>query len=203
MLKIGVLSLQGAIEEHELALTQASQKLDLNVKLSRVILPEEIEEIDGIVMPGGESSAMILMGKKNGMLNALTQKLSKSLPAFGTCAGAILLSKRVRRNKQSPMTEGAFPLLDIDIRRNGYGRQAESFSTPLKIQDSSNHFHGVFIRAPVIEKIESKLEILSSFQNKPVLVKQDNLIACTFHPELTNDTRIHELFLKIVLQYAR
>lgn len=200
MIKIGVLALQGALEEHEKNLTKAANNLNLNLKLTRVILPHEIRDIDAIVMPGGESSAMILIGSKNGMLSALRDKLFNGLPALATCAGTILLSKRVLRNQNSPIIEGAFPILDIDILRNGYGRQAESFSTKMEIKNFDNFFHGIFIRAPVIQRIGEDVEILASLKDNPVLIQQDNILATTFHPELTEDTRIHESFLNLVNQ---
>ena len=198
MIKIGILSLQGAIEEHESSLQKAAEKMNIDIALSRVILPQEIENIDGIVMPGGESSAMILIGTRNGMLDALMKKLNNSLPAFGTCAGAILLTKKVRRTTSSSFMEGAFPLLNIEVLRNGYGRQAESFSTLLDIKIIENTFECIFIRAPVIQKINEGVKALAYFRDDPVLIQQDNLLVSTFHPELTNDSRIHEMFLKIV-----
>ena len=198
-LKIGILSLQGAIEEHERSIQNAADNLEIKIEVKRVILPSEIEDIDGLVMPGGESSAMILIGSKNGMLNAVKSKIIGGLPVFGTCAGAILLSRIVKRNQNSDSTEGAFPYLDIEILRNGYGRQVDSFSTMLILNDEEEPFEGIFIRAPKIKIIGNKVISHSKLKNDPVFIQEGKIIATTFHPELTDDSRIHELFLKLIV----
>ena len=198
-LKIGILSLQGAIEEHERSIQNAADNLEIKIEVKRVILPSEIEDIDGLVMPGGESSAMILIGSKNGMLNAVKSKIIEGLPVFGTCAGAILLSRIVKRNQNSDSTEGAFPYLDIEILRNGYGRQVDSFSTMLILNDEEEPFEGIFIRAPKIKIIGNKVISHSKLKNDPVFIQEGKIIATTFHPELTDDSRIHELFLKLIV----
>ncbi|MFV2015825.1 MAG: pyridoxal 5'-phosphate synthase glutaminase subunit PdxT [Candidatus Heimdallarchaeota archaeon] len=195
---VGILSLQGAIEEHEKLLITAAKKLNIELRTKRVILPKEIENIDGLIMPGGESTAMILIGSKNGMLDALRTKIKNGLPVFGTCAGAILLSNNVKRTENSESTKGAFPFLDIEILRNGYGRQADSFSTNLQINGNSEPFEGVFIRAPRINSIGEGVISYSSLRGDTVFFRQGNIMATTFHPELTNDTRIHEQFLKLI-----
>lgn len=161
---IGILSLQGAIEEHEKAIQAAAKKLQIDLQTKRVVLPEEIEDIDGLIMPGGESSAMILIGSKNGMLDAVRSRIKDGLPVFGTCAGAILLSNNVKRNERSESKEGAFPFLDIEIHRNGYGRQVDSFSTLMKIEGETEKFEGVFIRAPRINSIGENVKSYSNLQ---------------------------------------
>jgi 5'-phosphate synthase pdxT subunit len=195
---IGILSLQGAIEEHEKSIIKAAENLKIDLQTKRVILPDEIEDIDGLIMPGGESSAMILIGTKNGMLDAVRSKIKEGLPVFGTCAGAILLSTKVRRNDNSELTEGAFPFLNIELVRNGYGRQVDSFSTMVDLNKVENKFEGVFIRAPRIRSIGNEVNSLAEIKGDPVYVQQDNILATTFHPELTNDTRIHEKFLQMI-----
>ncbi|OLS24258.1 MAG: Glutamine amidotransferase subunit PdxT [Candidatus Heimdallarchaeota archaeon LC_2] len=201
-LKIGILSLQGAIEEHERSIKNAADKLDIKIEIKRVIVPSEIDDIDGLVMPGGESSAMILIGSKNGMLDAVNSKIKEGLPVFGTCAGAILLSKIVRRDQNSDSKEGAFPFLNVEILRNGYGRQIDSFITMLDLQDEEEAFEGVFIRAPRIRKIGEKVHSYVNLKNDPVFIREGNIIVTTFHPELTGDSRIHELFLKLIIERA-
>ncbi|MCY3410229.1 MAG: pyridoxal 5'-phosphate synthase glutaminase subunit PdxT [Candidatus Heimdallarchaeota archaeon] len=197
MKTIGILGIQGAIVEHEQALRRAAADLRMEIEILHIVLPEELDKIDGIVMPGGESTAMILIGRKNGMLQAVRSKLEGGLPAFGTCAGAILMAKSVRRNEESPESEGAFPFLDINILRNGYGRQKDSFSTHLLSEYFGEEpLPAVFIRAPIIKSVGDNVETLLTFQNHPVLIKQGNILASTFHPELTNDSRIHKEFLK-------
>ena len=135
------------------------------------------------------------------MLDAVRIKLKNGLPAFGTCAGAILLSKNVRRTQDSSVDQGAFPILDLEIIRNGYGRQRESFSTTLNIHDQE--FHSIFIRAPVFSKVNEGVEVLASIDDDPVFVRQGNVFATTFHPELSDDSRIHEMFLESVLKNKR
>lgn len=197
-LKIGLLGLQGAIEEHEASLRDAANKLNLVVTISRVTLPEHLEELDGIVMPGGESTAMIKQGNRTGLLPKLKLLMDEDFPAFGTCAGAILLAKETRRNIDSPVIPGAFPYLEMQILRNGYGTQRDSFSTKFKIKDLDEDFEGVFIRAPIIENTESGVEVLSKTRGHATFVRKGNIMATTFHPELTEDSRIHQEFLKIV-----
>ncbi|MHA2502975.1 MAG: pyridoxal 5'-phosphate synthase glutaminase subunit PdxT [Candidatus Kariarchaeaceae archaeon] len=194
---IGVLGLQGAIEDHEETLRRAAENLEIDLDLRRVILPDEIEAVDGLVMPGGESTAMTLIGKRNGMLDAVRKRLADGLPAFGTCAGAILLSERVRRTSESEEKPGAFPFLHAEIFRNGYGRQKESFSTAINIE--GEEFRAIFIRAPVFGELGDEVETVASVEGDPVFIRQGNIFATTFHPELAHDTRIHEMFLQSVL----
>ncbi len=196
MRTVGILGLQGAIVEHETALINAARNMNMDIKLKRIVEPSDLDAIDGLVMPGGESTAMILIGSKNGMLDAVINFLEKGKPAFGTCAGAILLSKDVKRGENMEGKKGAFPFMDTEILRNGYGRQVDSFSTELDMQGGK--FKGIFIRAPIINSVGKDVEVLIEFMGKPVFVRQNKLIATTFHPELTDDTRIHEVFLKLI-----
>lgn len=200
MIKIGVLGLQGAIEEHEESLRKAADELNTDIEIVRLVLPEQLKEIDGIVIPGGESTAMKLIGTKNGMLKKVKSSLDRGMPAFGTCAGAILLSKKVKKTDDSEPIQGTLPVLDIEILRNGYGRQKDSFSTDLSLKSKDKPFHGIFIRAPIISNTKDNVEILAEYDNHPVFVKQNNLFATSFHPELTKDTRIHNLFLKFIIE---
>ena len=199
MIKVGILSLQGAIESHEEALSKAAKELNQEIEITRVILPEELQEVHGIVIPGGESTAMNIIGMKSGILQAVRKRLQDGLPAFGTCAGAILLSKSVKRTYESQEMEGIFPYLDIEIIRNGYGRQKDSFSTNLHIKGVNQDVPGIFIRAPVISKTSSQVEVLASVAENPVLVKERNIFASTFHPELSESSEIHKLFLQLVI----
>lgn len=198
-LKIGVLALQGAIEEHLEIIAQAGQNLGLSVELIRVIDPQDLEGLDGLVMPGGESTSMTLIGGKSGTLEAVQYLLDQGIPTFGTCAGAILLSKNVKRNEKAEEKTGVFPQLDVHILRNGYGRQVNSFSTKMEINGFDKSFEGIFIRAPRFSSIGSNIDVLAETRGDPVLIRNDSILAATFHPELTTDTRIHEYFLKMVL----
>jgi pyridoxal 5'-phosphate synthase pdxT subunit len=201
-LNIGLLGLQGAIEEHEAAVVNAGNKLNVSVKLFRVTLPVDLEGIDGIIMPGGESTAMIKQGTRSGLLPVLNELIKTGLPVFGTCAGSILLATKTRRNSNEEIVNGAFPFLDTIIMRNGYGTQKDSFSKKLEVKGFDRSFEGIFIRAPIIESVNSPdIEVLATFNNTPIFVVNKNIMATTFHPELTDDTRIHELFLQKVIKY--
>ncbi len=192
------MGLQGAIEEHEASVRSAAKALGIQLDIHTVLLPEDLEGLHGIIMPGGESTAMIKQGKKSGLLQALRNKLEDGFPAFGTCAGAILLSKRVKRDAHSEITEGAFPILDQTILRNGYGRQKDSFAVKLPIRGIVDEIEAIFIRAPIIEKTGEELKVLAEFGGKPVFVQQGNIIASTFHPELSGNNGVHKYFLKII-----
>jgi 5'-phosphate synthase pdxT subunit len=154
--------------------------------------PEELDGIDGLVIPGGESSTFLKFLEREGFLNKLRDFVATK-PSFGTCAGAILLAKEVQNPPQDSL--GA---LDIAIRRNAYGRQVDSsiISGPTKL--GGDPLEMVFIRAPRIEKTGKGVEVIAEREGHPVLVKQDNILAATFHPELSNDSRVHELFLQMV-----
>ncbi len=197
--KIGILALQGALEEHEAAIRTAAEALDIDVSTVRINRTSQLSDIDAVVLPGGESTSMKSIGRKLGLFEPLAEKIRDGMPAFGTCAGAILLAKEVRRKKGEPITTGVMPILDMVIIRNGYGRQRESFEVPLSVPELDLELDGVFIRAPIIEKVEDGVKVLATFEDQPVLVEQENVLASTFHPELSNTTAIHKYFLKKIL----
>jgi 5'-phosphate synthase pdxT subunit len=187
-MKIGVLALQGDFDAHRLRLEQ----LGADVVLVRK--PEQLDGVDGLVIPGGESGTFLnLLGEAG--FEKLRQFVHAK-PTFGTCAGAILLAKEVENPKQAGL--GA---LDITIRRNAYGRQIDSSIRTgqlLNEAHQSSPLEMVFIRAPKIEGLGSGVEVLATEGKDPVAVRQGNVMAATFHPELTEDTRIHQLFLKML-----
>jgi 5'-phosphate synthase pdxT subunit len=185
--KIGILALHGSREEH----AKAMEKLGYDI----VFLREEkdFKNISGIILPGGESSSFGRLLEWSGIRNILEKKiLEENIPTFGTCAGAILLAK-----KGSEYSIGA---IDIEIDRNAYGRQVDSFSEEIEIRGESEKFHALFIRAPKIIATGESVEILAKERENPVLVQnsQKNILVSTFHPELTNDTRIHEIFAEMI-----
>ncbi|MEM0083602.1 MAG: pyridoxal 5'-phosphate synthase glutaminase subunit PdxT, partial [Candidatus Nezhaarchaeales archaeon] len=195
MLKLGVLAIQGAISEHVEALKLALSKLGLSGSIELVKRPSDVGKVQGIVIPGGESTVIGRVAEKIGLLKVLRNEIESGLPAFGTCAGAILLAKEVYDAKTGKVDQPLIGTMDIKIVRNYYGRQKESFEVDLSIPVIGDKpFRGVFIRAPAIESVGSKVEVLAIYEGLPVLVQQDKMLAATFHPELTNDTRIHELF---------
>lgn len=185
-MKIGILAIQGDYDAHKAVL----ERLGAEVMLVRK--PEQLDAIDAIVIPGGESSTFLNFLTERGFLDKLRDFVS-SKPAFGTCAGAILLAKEVENPPQ--MSLGA---LDIRIRRNAYGRQIDSSIREEKTRLGDKPLEMVFIRAPQIVDTGKDVEVLASEGGNPVLVRQGKVMACTFHPELSQDTRVHEEFLKLV-----
>ena len=185
-MKIGVLAIQGDYEAHKAVL----ERLGAEVILVRK--PEQLDAIDAIVIPGGESSTFLNFLVERGFLDKLRDFVSTK-PAFGTCAGAILLAKDVENPPQESLQ-----VLDIRIRRNAYGRQIDSSIREEKTKLGEKPLEMVFIRAPKIVGTGKNVEVLASAGGNPVLVRQGKIMACTFHPELSNDTRVHEEFLKLV-----
>lgn len=185
-LTIGVLGLQGAFARHLQVLT------DLGVLARRVRLPKDLEGLDGIILPGGESTTMSNLLLSSGLLDPLRLDLARGLPAFGTCAGLILLARRLRDGRADQVSLEA---LDVTVRRNGYGRQVDSFESDLSISGLAEPFHGVFIRAPIIEEISDSVLVLAELNSHPILVRQGAVMASSFHPELADDGRIHQMFL--------
>ena len=183
---IGVLAIQGDYEAHKAVL----QRLGADVTLVRK--PEQLDAIDAIVIPGGESSTFLNFLAERGFLNKLREFVSTK-PAFGTCAGAILLAKEVENPPQQSLG-----VLDIRVRRNAYGRQIDSSIRQARTQLGEKPLEMVFIRAPKITGTGKGVEVLATEGSDPVLVRQGKIMAATFHPELTSDTRVHEAFLKLV-----
>ncbi len=187
-LRIGVLGLQGDFREHVETLRL------MGVETLVVKLPEDLELVDGLIIPGGESTTMGRIMVEMGMKELLKEKIKNGMPVFGTCAGMILLSKKVEGYEQ-PLLE----VLDVEIERNAYGRQVESFEVDINIPELGDRpFRAIFIRAPKIKKLGEGVEVLASYDGDPVLVRQGNILASSFHPELTQDTRIHEYFIRMV-----
>jgi 5'-phosphate synthase pdxT subunit len=193
---IGILAIQGSVIEHKHML----QKLDVDVQ--EVRLPEDMDGIDGIIIPGGESTTISKLLKRFGLFEVLRERIADGLPVWGTCAGAILLAKKITGLNPPPTLE----TMDIEVDRNAYGRQLESFET--KIQSPKSHvacrhngtckiqnFNGIFIRAPKIKPLSANVEILAECNEVPVMLKQGNMLVTSFHPELTEDVVIHEYFL--------
>jgi 5'-phosphate synthase pdxT subunit len=186
MLRVGVLAMQGAFIEHIEMLKRCG------VKAIEVRLPEELAKVQALILPGGESTSNRKLLKESNLLEPLAERIKQGMPVFGTCAGAILLAKTVDSRP------GVFQAIDISVKRNAYGRQVDSFEAELKVKGFAKPFHGVFIRAPIIEHTGKNVEVLSEFGGKVVLAKQNNVLVATFHPELTEDARIHRLFLAMV-----
>jgi pyridoxal 5'-phosphate synthase pdxT subunit len=186
-MKFGVLALQGAFREH----LEALQALDADVTL--VKRPEHLAGIDGIFLPGGESTTIDKLLDTSGLREPLTQHLRDGLPAFATCAGLIVCALEIVDGRPDQRPLG---LLDVTVRRNGYGRQRESFEAELAVTGlPGGSFRGVFIRAPMVERAGDAVEVLATHEGVPVLGQQEHIFFSTFHPELAHDLRLHERFL--------
>ncbi|MBI2866673.1 MAG: pyridoxal 5'-phosphate synthase glutaminase subunit PdxT [Chloroflexi bacterium] len=188
--RVGVLAMQGAFAEHAAVLRS------LGAEASLVRLPEHLSGLDGLIIPGGESTTIGRLTELWGLEGPIRDMASRGLPIMGTCAGLILLSKRASTvEKQPPLA-----LLDVEVKRNAYGRQVDSFETELSIPALGQEpFPAVFIRAPVIEAVGSPVEALARLDSgSPVAVRQGNVLGTTFHPELTEDSRLHAYFLDLM-----
>ncbi len=189
MTKIGVLALQGAFVEHIDILHQ------LGVATLPVRLPEELADLDGLVLPGGESVTISKLAHSFGLIEPLKQLAREGLPMLGICAGLIFLAKEVANSEVETLR-----LMDIRVKRNAFGRQVDSFETDLMVPILGEKlFHAIFIRAPIIEKIGPEVEVLAKLPDGlAVTVRQGKLVASAFHPELGDDLRFHHYFLNII-----
>lgn len=191
MVRVGVLALQGAFIEHFYFL----KKFDF-VEPILVKKKEDLDNVDGLIIPGGESTTIGKLLVRYEMKEYLKEKIKSGFPVFGTCAGLILLSKKIEQNYDQPLLE----VLDIVIKRNAFGSQRESMEIDLEVKGLDKPFRAVFIRAPVVSKVGNGVEVLSSVDEGPVLVKEGNILGSSFHPELTDDIRIHKMFIDIILK---
>ncbi len=194
MKRIGVFALQGAFIEHIAMLER------LGVDAVPIRLPRELEGVEGVVIPGGESTTIGKLMAQYELAPALKKRIAEGLPVLGTCAGMILLAKEV-----TDLNGYSLAVLDIAVRRNAFGRQVDSFETDLPIPVlGDSPFHAVFIRAPWIERVGKGVEILASLPDgRPVAARSGNIVVAAFHPELTTDSRFHRYFLKIVDEQCR
>ena len=185
-MQVGVLALQGAFAAHSDCLTS------IGVQSIEVRTPEQLNSVDALLMPGGESSTMSQLLESSGLFDPISTRIADGMPVFGTCAGMILLASEILDGRSD---QRSFSAIDISVRRNAFGRQVDSFEGA--INSSIGDFHGVFIRAPRIERVGDEVEVLGSINDEPVLVRQGNVLAASFHPELSNDARLHEYFVSI------
>lgn len=190
-MRVGILALQGDVREHRLALER------LGAEVVEVRRPSQLDEVDGLVIPGGESTTIGRLATLYGLIDPLRKHLRSGLPVYGTCAGMIFLASGVDGAPQ-PQLE----VLDATVRRNAWGRQNESFEADLGIDGLDAPFHAVFIRAPWIEEVGDDVEVLARWAGHPVMVRQGSMLASSFHPELTGDSRVHELFLTMIGEVA-
>ena len=188
-MKVGVLALQGAFKLHVQALKR------LGVEAIEVRTLENFEASQALIIPGGESTTMSFLLESSGIFEALQERSNNGMPILGTCAGMILLSSKITdgRNDQKPLK-----LIDIEVRRNGYGRQIDSFESDLMIKGFEYFFKGVFIRAPLVESVGENVDVLAELNGQPIMCRQESTIVTSFHPELADDDRIHAEFLEMV-----
>lgn len=198
-IKIGVLGFQGAVSEHVETLNKTIRELSLKGQVFSVKTPEQLEEVRGLVIPGGESTTIGRLSAK-GLAAKIVERAAKGMPILGTCAGLILMAKEVYDAKLGSVDQPILRLMDMRAVRNFFGRQGESFEAPLTIPLLGREsFPGVFIRAPVVEKVWGEAEPLATYNGKIVAVQQGRLLAAAFHPELTEDLRLHKYFVKLIL----
>ncbi|HUO46160.1 MAG TPA: pyridoxal 5'-phosphate synthase glutaminase subunit PdxT [Acidimicrobiia bacterium] len=184
---VGVLGLQGDFREHLRTLAA------LGAEPSLVRTPDELVQVQGLIIPGGESTTIGKLADRFGLIDPLRERIEGGLPTFGTCAGMIFLA--------NALTEGNQPLLgvlDVMVERNAFGRQNESFEADLEIEGLADPFHAVFIRAPWVAKLGAQVEVLATIDDHPVMVRQGHVLATSFHPELTGDDRIHRMFVESI-----
>ena len=198
-ISVGVLSIQGDVHENFLSLQTAMDDLSIDGKVIKVKTPEEISRIDGLVLPGGESTTIGQLSLVNGSLKILKEKIESGMPVLGICAGMILLSKTANDKIVGKTNQPLLDVLDITLERNSFGRQKESFEADISM-DSIDipKFTGVFIRAPAISEVSSDIEVLSKINEKIVAIKKGHIIGTSFHPELTKDTSLHKYFLNLI-----
>lgn len=203
-LLVGVLALQGDVEENIKSTTDALREMNLKGKVISVRYPDEILKVDGLIIPGGESTVMgLLLSIKNGLLDSITKVLQNRIPIMGTCAGMIVLAKKSYDKVVGNKKQLLLGALDIEIERNSFGRQYDSFESTLEISGIGNDFKGIFIRAPTVISTGSPVQILSKFDGKIVAVQQENIIGTSFHPELSGDNRMHRLFIELITKWKK
>jgi 5'-phosphate synthase pdxT subunit len=188
MVKIGIISFQGAITEHVASLKKAFS--DLGIKGETIRIKKSLGDIDALILPGGESTTIGNLLLQSGLFQEI-QEAADTIPIMGTCAGCILLAKKAKGIK-------TLGIMDMEVERNAFGRQKESFQYPVTIQGYQKPFYGVFIRAPAINRVWRDCKKLAEVDNKIVMAQQGHHIGISFHPELVDDLRIHKYFLKLI-----
>lgn len=186
-MKIGILALQGAFVEHKVILNK------LNIENIYVKQKEDLDNIDGIILPGGESTAMGRLLRDFDLLDKLKSKIENGFPVFGTCSGMILLAKHLSNDDTRHLGT-----MNITVKRNAYGRQLGSFVCKEKFKGIDNEVKMTFIRAPYVEKVGENVDILAKVDNHIVAVREKNMLAISFHPELTDDLSVHQYFIKMI-----
>jgi pyridoxal 5'-phosphate synthase pdxT subunit len=202
-ISVGVLGIQGDIEENKTIVQEALNRSNVKGNVKCVRYADEIENIDGLILPGGESTVIgTLATIQGGILHTIKRRIAEGMPVLGTCAGMIMLAKRAYDRVVGETRQQLLSNLDIVVERNAFGRQEDSFEAKLSIPSlgkNNKFFKGVFIRAPIVIEVGAAVDIIAKFNNRIVGVRQGNIIGTSFHPELSGDDRIHKQFIKTVL----
>ena len=194
---IGVIGIQGAVSEHLALMRKIFEETNTSGEVFVVRNQDDIKKIDALIFPGGESTIISRILFKSGLHSAISGRLKEdNLPIMGTCAGCVILASEMTDNKKDLKLLSA---IDMNVKRNAFGRQRDSFEKFIDIKGFSKPYNAVFIRAPTIEKVWGDCEILVEIDNKIVMVRQGKILAMSFHPELTDDLRIHKYFLDLTL----
>ena len=198
-LTVGVLAIQGDVQENLISTEKALEKLGIEGKAVDVKTADDVSKLDGLIIPGGESTTIGQLSLVNSSLRIIKERIEGGMPVLGICAGMILLAKTADDRVVGKTDQPLLDLLEIKLERNSFGRQKASFEAEISM-DSINipKFHGVFIRAPSVSEVSSDVEILSKFNEKIVAIKKGNIIGTTFHPELTTDISLHKYFVNLV-----
>jgi 5'-phosphate synthase pdxT subunit len=193
------LAIQGDVQENILSTKKALDDLGIDGTVTDVKTADDVKKVDGLIIPGGESTTIGQLSLVNSSLRVIKEKIEGGMPVFGICAGLILLAKTANDRVVGKTNQPLLDLLEIKIERNSFGRQRESFEAEVAM-DSINipQFRGIFIRAPSISEVSSDVEVLAKFNEKIVAIKKGNIIGTSFHPELTSDVSLHKYFVNLV-----
>ena len=198
-LNVGILSIQGDVQENILSTKAAFDELGIDGNIMPVKTPDEISKLDGLIIPGGESTTIGQLSLVNGSLKTLKEKIENGMPVLGICAGMIMLSKTADDRVVGKTDQVLLNILDIKLQRNSFGRQQDSFESDISMDSIGiPKFNGIFIRAPSVSDVGSDIEILSKFNEQIIAVKKGNVIGTSFHPELTTDVSLHKYFVNLV-----
>jgi 5'-phosphate synthase pdxT subunit len=198
ILRIGVLCIQGAVSEHHQAITRTLSEMGISGSVNNVRNPKDIINIDALIIPGGESTTIAKIIEKSGLFDYIKSRIDENnIAIMGTCAGCVLLADKLSKPPHI-RSISLLQALSMEVERNAFGRQKESFEHPIKITGLDNPFNAVFIRAPIIRKVWNTCTPIGQLDNNIIAAKQDRFLAISFHPELTVDTRIHRLFIDMI-----
>jgi len=188
---VGVVAIQGDFEKHIESLRAAGRQMGLDLEVKEVRTPEDLAQVDRVVLPGGESTTVGLLMQRFGLGDAMREAAKEGMPVWGTCMGMIMMAANV----EGRPNQYTLDLLDIDVRRNAFGAQVHSFEDAVNCEPLERTVTGVFIRAPVVTRVGDEVEVIANYDGKVVAVRQGNRIGTSFHPELTDDTTFHQWFL--------